>query len=252
MNLIDMHCHLDEKFYDNVYELIEKSKKEMKFIVPAGIDKESNRHVLKLAEKYPGFIKPALGIYPPDALAVEDSSTKHFDIDKEVTFIEKNKDKIVAIGEVGMDFKHGKDKEMQESVFRKMIELAIKIDKPLIIHSRQAEKEVIDILEQYNYKKIIMHCFCGKYNLVKKIRENDWYFTIPTSVVRDEHFQRIVKETSLYRIFTETDSPYLSPFKGEKNEPLNVKESIKIIAKLRNMSENEVANVLYRSSKWLF
>jgi TatD DNase family protein len=259
MYLIDDHCHLDEFFYkDEVDSVIERARKNnVKAIICAGINPDTNRQVLKLQEKYPDIIYPALGMYPRDALRkeIEESENKidlDYDVDKELAFIYSHKDKIVALGEVGMDFKDGKDFEQQEKDFRKIIELAIKMDKALVIHSRKAEAKVIEILESYKYKKIVMHCFGGNHKLVRKIRENQWLFSIPTSIVRDEHFQKIIKETPLNQILTETDAPFLSPFREKRNEPSFIIETIKIISKLRNTPEEDVANIIYTNAKRMF
>ncbi|NTV23644.1 MAG: TatD family hydrolase [Nanoarchaeota archaeon] len=256
--LADVHCHLDETFFkDDVDKVIENAKKAgLKAIVPAGVDPKTNRNALLLGERYPGLVYPALGIYPPDALKRELEETKdgfsHYDVDAEIEFISQNASKLWAIGEVGMDFKDGTDFPEQERIFRKLVELAIKIDKPLIIHSRKAEAKVIDILETYNYRRIVMHCFGGNHNLVQKIRDNKWLFSIPTSAVRDQHFQKIIRETPLFQILTETDSPFLSPFKEQRNEPANVVETVKLIAQLRNMAEEDVVGRLWKNTKVLF
>ncbi len=259
MKLVDVHCHLDKQFYKtDMDEVIERARKNnVKAIVTAGINPETNRHFLKLKEKHPDIIFPTLGIYPPDALAKETEDSEYdinpdFDVDKEIEFIYENRSRIYGIGEVGMDFKNGTDFILQEKTFRKMIDLAIKIDKPLVIHSRKAEEKVINILEEYNYKKIIMHCFCGNHTLVRKVRENQWMFSVPASIVRDEHFQKMIKETPLHLILTETDSPFLSPYKDQKNEPSFVIETIKTISKLRNLSEDDVANIIFKNAKRIF
>jgi TatD DNase family protein len=259
MDLVDVHCHLDEHFYKTeIDEVIERARKNnVKAIVCAGINPETNRYFLKLREKHPDIIFPTLGIYPPDALRKEMEVSEHkldidYDIDKEIEFIYQNRDKIVGVGEVGMDFKDGTDFIEQEKTFRKIIEMAMKIDKPLVIHSRKAEAKVIEILEEYKYRKVVMHCFGGNHKLVRKIRENQWLFSIPTSIVRDVHFQKIIKETPLNQILTETDAPFLSPFRDKRNEPSFVLETIKLISKLRNIPEEDVANVIYRNAKRVF
>ncbi len=253
MNYIDVHCHLDEFFYkEDIDSVIKRAEENNVKIIPAGVNPDTNRQVLKLQEKYPDTIFPSLGIYPQDALKKETKKKQDYDVDSEIKFIEKNKDKIVAVGEVGMDFKDGTDFEQQEKTFKKMIELAIKIKKPLVIHSRKAEMKVIDILEEYNYDKIVMHCFGGKHSQVKRIRENKWCMSIPTSIVRDQHFQKIVKETPLFMLLTETDAPFLSPFRDKKNEPSFVIETIKKIAELRNMTVEDISNILYRNAERMF
>jgi TatD DNase family protein len=249
MNLVDVHCHLDNYFFKDADAVIQRAIENNVKIITAGINTETNRYTMDLINKHPVFA--CLGLYPPDALKNENISfTK--DIDKEIEYIYSCRDRIVGIGEVGMDLKTGSDIIAQEKTFRKLIELAIKIDKPLVIHSRKAESKVIEILEEYKYKKIVMHCFGGNHKLVRRIRENKWYFSIPTSIVRDEHFQKIIKETPLNLILTETDSPFLSPFKDKRNEPSFVIETIKIISKLRSTPEEDVANIIWSNAQRLF
>ncbi|MEM2138755.1 MAG: TatD family hydrolase, partial [Candidatus Woesearchaeota archaeon] len=203
MKLIDVHSHLDKYFYPDINEVVDNLKIKNAVAISAGINPETNRYVLELSEKYPKLIYATLGLYPRDSFTEQEIKETgfnlNFDVDEELDFIYSNREKIIGIGEVGMDFKHGKDEEMQEKDFRKVIELAIKINKPLIIHSRKAEEKVIEILEQYSkkykFEKIIMHCFSGNHKLVQKIRNSKWFFSIPTSIVRDQHFQKIVKET---------------------------------------------------------
>ncbi|MFH2020387.1 MAG: TatD family hydrolase [archaeon] len=257
MKLIDVHCHLDAYTFPDVSEVIERCRKNNVLAFAAGLDPVTNKQVLALQETYPDVIYPCLGLYPRDALKKETENTDEkldldYDPDEVLKFIEEHKTRIIAVGEVGMDFKNGTDFKEQERVFRNVVALAIKINKPLIVHSRKAEKEVIDILEEFNYKKIVMHCFCGSHKLVRRIRENNWYFSIPTSIVRDEHFQMIVKETPLSLLLTETDSPFLSPFKDQRNEPSFVIETIKVIAKLKSLTEEDVATLLYRNCQYLF
>ncbi len=259
MKLIDVHCHLDSFFYkEDIGKVMLNCKKQNCIVIPAGITPDTNRNVLKLQEKYPDIIYPSLGIYPPDALKNEDNSDLviDYDIDKELKFIEKNADRIVAISEIGMDAKDGSDFKKQEEIFRKAIELAIKLEKAVIVHSRKMEKQVIEILEEYSekhrYRNIVMHCFSGKHSLVKQVRENQWRFSIPTSAVRDGHFQKIIKETPIHLLLTETDSPFLSPFRGKKNEPVNVLETIKLISEIKRLPVDDVANIIMRNSRNTF
>src|SRR3989344_1527057 len=143
----------------------------VKIIVVNGTNHEQNILILDLAKKYPE-IKPALGIYPLDALKLSDNK-----IDEEINFIIKNKDKIIAIGEVGLDLKEEnlhKTLDKQKINLTKFVNLAIKLSKPVIIHSRKAELHTIELLEQLNVKKVIMHCFSGKMSLVDRIVKNGW------------------------------------------------------------------------------
>ncbi len=249
MLLVDVHAHLDHcKFKQDLDKVIENAKKNnVKTIINNGINPEKNRATLELAKKY-DVIKAALGLYPTDAIKLKEE-----EIANELEFIKKNKDKIVAIGEIGLDYHWNlKQHDKQKEIFEKIINLAEKIKKPLIVHSRKAEEDVIDILESSKIKKVVLHCFSGSISLVNKAYDLGYYFSIPTNVVRSNHFQEIVKIININRIVTETDSPYLSPFSGQRNEPSNVLYSIKKIAEIKNMDAEEVANNIWMNYKNLF
>ncbi|MBN1502264.1 TatD family hydrolase [Candidatus Woesearchaeota archaeon] len=253
MLLVDVHAHLDTTFYGTEVDVVinRALKNNVKAIIANGVDRKTNREVLELSKKY-GLVKAALGIYPPDALGIETNAETNWDLDDELVFIEKNIKKIIAVGEVGLDYKNGKDKEKQINLFKKLIEIAKKNNKPLIVHSRRAEKDVIDVLEGYNYGKIIMHCFNGNHKLVQRVRDNRWFFSIPTNVVRSEHMQKIVKETPLSQLLTETDSPFLSPYRDKRNEPSFVVESVKKMAEIKELEAEETANNIWMNYERLF
>ena len=126
-----------------------------------------------------------------------------------------------------------------------MIELAEKIKKPILIHSRKAELDCIEMLESSKLKKIIMHCFTGKKRLVKIIMDNGWFLTIPTCVARSLQFQDIAKNVPLNQLFCETDAPYLSPYKDRRNEPAFIIESYKKLAEIKRMELTEVVNNIW-------
>ena len=253
--LIDIHCHLDHYYFkDDLDQVIDNAKNTgLKVILTAGINPETNRKALEIAEKY-GIVKAALGIYPIQALQKDIESGDYplkenkFDLDGEIKFIERNKNKIRAIGEIGLDLFWIKDNlDEQKKVFEKMISLAEKTSKPVIVHSRKAESDCIDTLQSSKLKKIIMHCFSGKKPLVRKIVDNGWFLTIPTSVARSKQFQENIQATPITQLFCETDAPYLSPFKdaksgSQRNEPAFVLEAYKKIAEIKGMELKEVAN----------
>lgn len=240
--LIDIHAHLE--MCEDSEGVIKRAKDVL--IVGAGVDMKTNKMVLEFAKKFSN-VRASFGLYPIEGLGL---SEKEFQ--KELDFIEENKDKIIAIGEVGIDLKESEDLETQKKNFVKIIYLAKKLDKPLIVHSRKAEKEVIEILENEKCKKVVMHCFSGKFSLVKRVVENGWSLTIPTCVVRSEQFQKIAKEIPIENLFCETDSPYLHPFGERNNEPKNVIESYKKIAELKNLSLKEVEKKIEENFERLF
>ena len=257
--LIDIHCHLDHpSIIGRTDEIIENSKKaNLKVILTAGINPETNKKTLELAGKY-NIVKASLGIYPVKTLQKEIDASNFplkpniFDIDEEIEFIKKNKDKIVAIGECGLDYSQGEDTAEQKELFEKLISLAEKINKPIIVHSRKAEPDCIEILESSKLKKVLLHCFSGKKKLVKKAADLGFYFSIPTNVVRAQNFQLMAEEININQLFCETDSPYLSPFREKQNEPAFVLEAYKKLAEIKNMELNEVINNIWMNWQKMF
>ncbi|KHO55087.1 MAG: TatD DNase family protein [archaeon GW2011_AR19] len=243
---IDIHSHID--ICKDIDTFIKNAKKKNVKILTAGTSPKSNREILKLKIKYPE-IKICLGIYPIDALKISEK-----EIDSEIEFIKKNKEKISAIGEVGIDLKHAKEDslETQKENLKKFGNLAKELDIPIIIHSRKAEKECIELLEKLNYNKIIMHCFSGNMKLVSRIINNNWNLSIPANVKHSEHFQKIVEQTPIKQLFCETDSPFLHPDKLRDNEPANVIESYKKISEIKKISLTEVEKKIEENYKRLF
>ena len=241
--IIDTHAHLDLVKKNYLNKLIENAKNaRVKIIITNAIDLNSCKKVLDLSKRF-DIVKPALGLYP-EKLSLEK-------LEKFKKFLFEHKKEVFAIGEIGMDFKWHEDKKLQEKIFREQLKLAEELKLPAIIHSREAEAEVVEILKDYNCKKI-MHCFMGNFKLVKKAEELGCYFSIPTNIVRSEHFQKMVRMLPKDKILTETDSPYLSPFKGKKNESAFIVESIKIISKIWGLTKEETEKQIEDNFERLF
>ncbi len=243
---IDVHCHLN--LLEDIADVLGRAHKAgVHVMVTQGVNKDSNRTAIDLAEDFTD-VKAALGLYPIDALAMKEK-----DIENEVVFILKNAKKIVAIGEVGLDLKEDTEQlSKQQRVFQYFIDLAKELDVPIIVHSRKAELQCIVQLEQSKIKKVIMHCFCGKISLVKRIIENGWSLSIPTSVKNSEQFQNVVKLAPIEQLFCETDSPYLHPDREFPNEPKNVIVSYEMIAKIKGMKLKDVEKQIEKNYQKLF
>ena len=262
MLLVDVHSHLDHSVFSKDLDLVIQRAKDvgLKSIISSGVNSSTNRIVASLSEKY-SIVNASFGLYPVDALAVELSNDSSglkrdivfTDVDSELSWIESNKDKCIAIGEVGLDysFKTGKEKD-QKKVFQKVIDLAERIDKPLIVHSRKAEFDAVDMLESSSLKKIVMHCFMAKKSLIRRVSDNGWFFSVPPVITRLQHFQMMTDIVSISQLLTETDSPYLSPFAGERNEPSFVVETVKKIASIKNITVEDCANNIYMNYARLF
>lgn len=282
---IDVHAHMDDEILLKDIDNIAKKCRGMdvKAVISNGTNPRSNRIVLELANKYQSVIKAALGIYPIEAgelegiktkkefieqydnvfsknvnaltdVEINDIFRKNFEqyIDQELKFIEENRNKIIAIGEVGIDLHWTKELKFQQYVFEKIIELAKKINKPLMVHSRDAEQFTVNLLTKYNAKKVMIHCFNGSIEVANQILKNGWYFSIPCTIVRNKKVQELVRLIPITKILTETDAPYLAPNPKDTNYPYNVIQSVKKIAELKGLTEKETENIIYMNYQDLF
>lgn len=260
MKLVDVHCHLTHDYYSDKLEQCLKNAKDnnVKIIVCSGVNPKSNREVLELCKKYPQ-IKASLGLYPIDLLGLEADDIgfgrkkDKFDIDEELKFIEQNLDKVISIGEIGMDFHWAKKEDtlkQQQDNFRKIIQFAKRVNKPIVIHSRKAELECIDLLENElpnNEIPVINHCFGGKKKYIKRAADLGYNFSVPAVIKKLQHFQTLVEIVPMNQLLTETDSPYLSPRPEGYNEPANIIESVKMIAKIKNLTLEETHKQLWEN-----
>ncbi len=252
MILVDDHCHLMHAAYKDLDAVIDRAKKAgVKAIICSGINPPTNKEALEIAKKYP-FVRASLGIYPVDALGVEQDVEAGLkvhkgaiNLDEEFEFIKKHKDEIAAVGEAGLDYHWVKDKELQKKErenFSRIIEFVEKLGKPIIVHTRKAEQDCIDMLTSSKIKKVVLHCFEGRKSLIKRAADAGHIFSVPTSIARSQHFQVLVEEVDINQITTETDGPYLSPDGSFPNEPTNVKTVVDKIAQIKKFTPEEVAN----------
>ncbi|MBT4257806.1 TatD family hydrolase [archaeon] len=244
MEYIDIHSHI--KMENNLDSVIKNAHEKNVVITTVGVDKKSNRKCLEIKTKNPE-VQICLGIYPKHVLEITEE-----ELDSEIEFIRKNKNKIVGISEVGLDLFESEEIEKQKRGFGKFVNLAKELDIPVIVHSRKAEEIAINFLENFEYKKIIMHCFSGNFKLIQRIIDNGWSLSIPTNVVHSEHFQKIISICPLEQLFCETDSPYLHPAKKFPNEPANVVRSYEKIAEIKKLSLEEVRDKIGENWERIF
>ena len=232
--IIDVHAHADFLSEEKLVE-IQKDKK-IRLVISNSVNLNSCKKNLEFSRKY-SKIRLAAGLYPEEDLTLTEYS-------KFEKFVRKNKKEIIAIGEIGID---------KKEIFFNQLNLAKELNLPVIVHSRKAEKEALDILEDYKDNlKIILHCFSGNFNLIKRAVELGFSFSIPANIMRSEHFQKMAGEIPHERILTETDSPLLSPYKEMKNEPSFIKESIKKFSEIWNISEDKVEKIIEENFNKIF
>lgn len=257
MKLVDVHAHLDHLLFKKDLDEVVKRAKEsgVVAIISSGVNHPSNLRVMEISEKY-GIVKWSFGMYPIDLLGLGvdetgiERQTTPIDLNSEFEFIKKNRDEIVSIGEVGLDYHWDKEHHAkQKESFQRIIDFAEKIKKPVLIHSRKAEADVFQMLESSRLKKnkIVLHCFEARKHILKKAVENNYRFTIPCTVIKLQHFQNLVQMANISQLLTETDCPWLSPYPDKRNEPAFVIGSVKKIAELKQLDVEETANNILKN-----
>ena len=234
--MIDSHCHLDlEPIHSNLEEVINRCKSEgLKKILSISTNTQSYNNILKLIKVDP-MIFGTIGIHPHETSI--DNMKKDFII-KEF----KNNIKIIGVGETGLDFYYeNSDRNSQISSFINHIEASIKLNCPLIIHSRNAEIETFETLNKFKNEniKILMHCFTGTKEFAKKLLDLNAYFSASGIITfkNSEELRETFKYLPNNRILIETDSPFLAPvpMRGKKNEPSFIKYTLEKLAEIKNV-----------------
>lgn len=252
MELFDTHAHYnDEKFEKDREEIIKQTYKQgiTKFIC-AGYNLESSRKAIDMASKHE-FIYSICGISPNDLEDYEEQNIQ------EIKELAKNK-KNVAIGEIGLDYYWNKEnKEQQKQAFIKQINLANDLGLPIVIHSRDAVQDTIDVLKQNPVnKKGIFHCTQLNKYLVEEGLKLGFYisFAGPITFKNSKNAEEIVSLVPMEKILIETDSPYLSPepLRGTRNDCRNVKYIAEKIAAIKGLSVEEIAKITYQNAKKIF
>ncbi len=234
--MIDCHCHLEQKEYDDDRnEIIEKCRQQLKAIITSCAHPKDFDLTMRLVERYNGFVFATVGIHPEYIKEISDQCKSDF-----LKLMEANKDKIVGIGEVGLDYSWVKEQEWrakQRELFIEFISLAQKLNKPLVIHARNAFADAIEILKDCGAKAVLMHFFTAK-ELFEKIVENGWYISVNTTLLASKKIKKIVRDAPIEQILTETDSPWLGG--GKRNDPTSVRVVIEKIAEIKKLSFEEV------------
>ena len=229
---VDTHCHLYRSYYEDLDDVIEQiNESEIYRVINNGCDKNSNIEVLELVGKY-DLMYGALGIHP-------ESANEYTQEDLE--YIEEHiKDKkIVAIGEIGLDYYWVKDnKDKQKELFEYQLKLAEKYNIPVIIHSREATQDTIDILKKYNVKGII-HSFSGSYEVAQIYIKMGFLLGINGVITfKNCNLKYVIEKIDVSNIVLETDSPYLTPVpnRGKRNDPTKVMDIAKFIADIKGIT----------------
>ena len=245
--IIDTHCHIYNSEIENAEEIIKECAKNNIYMILNGVDPESNKEILELSKKYDN-VYAALGYDHSvvDKITEEDISL----LDEQL-----NNEKVVAVGEIGIDYYWVNNKDKQKDLFERMLNLAEKHELPVIVHAREAIGDTYEILKKHNVIGS-MHCYQGSKEMSKEFIKLGFYIGIdgPITYNNNRKQKEMIKEIDIDHILVETDSPYLTPEpkRGEKNTSLNLIYIIRKIAEELNYTEDEMINITTNNAKKLF
>ncbi len=249
--LIDTHAHLDFPEFDRDRdEVVSRANKEgVGCIINVGSSLEGSKRSLELSRKY-DCVYATAGIHPHEA---DKSGSKDEAALKELL----RDDKVVAVGEIGLDyFKNFSKAQNQRRLFISLIKLAQESGLPLVVHSRNAEDDTLEILKEAMPLKAVVHCFSGDGVFLKKCLDLGFFisFTCNITYKKADNLRELVRRVPLERLFLETDAPFLAPqeFRGKRNEPAYVKLLAAEIARLKGIGAEEVAGVTTENAKGFF
>lgn len=254
MKLIDTHAHLDSpKIYERLDEVLANAKEAgVERIVTIGASRgmDSNRRALEIARQY-DWIRCTIGLHPHDAEIADEATVEllrsEFAGDAQV----------VGIGETGLDyFYDNAPVDKQKWAFRQFLEMSKEFNKPVIIHSRDADEDCIAMLKETGVTGGILHCFTGSRWMAEELFELDFYLSFSGIVTFKSAAEllEIARDTPLDRILVETDSPYLAPIphRGRPNEPAYVRHTAEKVAEARGMSLEELAEATTKNASRVF
>lgn len=261
--LIDTHCHLNFKDFDSDREqIIGRCLDSDLWLINIGVNYETSKEVIKIAEKYDKGVYATVALHPHDITGDGKREKEEFDYSK---FLElaKNK-KVVAIGETGLDYafceNDKKAQELQQKVFIEHLKLAQEANKPVAIHSRRTFPEILEILKtnHSSTKAGVLHCYMGRWSYAEEYLKLGFYISFTGLITYARDYDKVIKNAPLERILIETDAPYLAPEpirrEGEivRNEPKNVEYVARKIAEIKGIGFEKVAAQTTQNAKELF
>lgn len=244
--LFDVHCHLSFPEFDGDRDkVVERALRQNIRIINSSVSPEEIEKAMKVAEEYSNVYW---------TLGLSASETNEKKAEKTISAIKENKERIVGIGEVGLDYYWIRDEKLRECErknFKRFIELSDELNLPLVVHSRNAEEDCLNILEEYN-KKALMHCFSGTLRQAERAVKLGCLISIPTNIAYSKQKRELAGKIQLTSIVLETDAPYLAQTPKTRNEPVNVKKSVEEIAEIKKLAREEVEETTTINAKRFF
>ncbi|MDR0798087.1 MAG: TatD family hydrolase [Nitrososphaerota archaeon] len=254
MKIIDAHIHLSEVEYTgHLSEVIaDATTNGVSALITSSVNLKTCKNDVKLAEQYPNLIYSALGIQPYNV-----NFLKHDELHETIDFIlqQSQKKRPVAIGEIGLDYKYETSWEKQLFVFDKMLHLAEQLELPVVIHSRGTTDKIVEILQSYSVKRVLLHWFNSTIDMLSKIVDLGYFISEGPPVVYSGDIREIVKQTPITNLLTETDGPVLyrkRPFNGQLTKPSHIRTVLETISEIKNVAVPDVAEQVAQNSEKFF
>ena len=252
MKLIDAHVHLsDAEYAGHIDELIADAKNSgVAALVTNSMDLKTCQNDIRLSEKYPNLVYPALGIHPWNVNVIGES-----ELQETVDFIQKQKGFVKAIGEIGLDCKYETVWEKQTMVFDKMLHLAEELELPVIIHSRGTTDVIVEILASYKLKRVLLHWFSHPMSALTKALDKGYFITEGPPATYSNGIREVVEKTPLTNLLTETDGPvtyWKQPFNGQLTKPSFILNVVSAVAEIKKMRTEEVAEQIIKNFEVFF
>lgn len=255
--LIDTHAHLNFPEYQKILpKIIHRAiNNNVRKIICVGTNLNDSQKTIEISKKYPGIVFAAVGIHPQEA-----NSQNFFSIKNQLKVLKNlaSQKEVKAIGECGLDFpfpsfKKSENFSKQRFLFEAQIEIALKLNKPLLIHSRHSFKEIITILEKFNNPKGIFHCYSGGKKGIVLSEKLNFLFGVAGNFTYEEGLKNVFSQIPLEKIVIETDCPFLTPlpFRGKRNEPAYLKFTAQSLAKNLKINFKELSKIITENTQRL-
>ncbi|GAA6228261.1 putative deoxyribonuclease tatdn3 isoform X1 [Lates japonicus] len=257
---VDCHCHISAREFEEDLEVVIQRTREagVKTLVAVTEEVGEFNRVLQLQHRYPDLVAPCFGIHPlQGGGGPEQRSVKPQDLYAALPLFYKHKERLVAIGEIGLDFTPWcaltqQDRDDQSTVFIKQLNVAKELDLPVNVHSRSAAKVTIETLREQGIGRALLHNFAGKPSVALEGVKAGYLFSFPPAVCRNQQRDKLIKQLPLEHICLETDSPALGLDKHVRNEPANISLSCRYIADVKGLSPQTVQLVTAQNAHRLF
>jgi len=241
ISLVDCHAHLDE--LDDLSEALQEAKTAgVKGVIGVGVNVDSNKRILKIAEENHGYVYPALGYHP--------WKMREEEVKENLSFIREHVGEYLALGEIGLDYKIKVKKDLQWKVFGELLDIALEYGKPIIVHCRYSHHRAFEMVKGKGIKRAVFHWYSGPPDLLEEILNNGYFISATPALTYSPPHQEAIKKAPLERILVETDSPV--SYQGKEARPKDVRISLREVARLKGLDPSVASEQTTENASRLF